>query len=122
MDDSILVTIKKMLGLDAEYTAFDTDIKIFINAAFMVLAQIGVGAREGYRIVDGTETWSDFAADFPELYESIKTYIYLKVKTVFDPPANSYVMTAYENQIKELEWRLNIEAERRERDAASKPV
>lgn len=117
MDDSILTTIKKMLGIDADYTVFDTDIIVFINAAFMVLAQLGIGDREGFKISSADQTWASFISDFPDLYESVKTFIYLKVKVLFDPPANSYVMTSYNNTIDEYAWRLNIEAERRERDA-----
>lgn len=117
MNDSILVTIKKMLGLDADYDAFDQDITIMINEAFMVLAQLGVGDREGFAITGLDETWSQFLGDFTSVYESVKTYIYLKVRLIFDPPASSAVITSYENRIAMLEWRLNIEAERRERNA-----
>lgn len=118
MDDSILVTIKKMLGLDADYTAFDQDIIVFINSAFMTLAQIGVGDREGYCITGAEETWGDFISEFPANYDALKTFIYLSVKILFDPPNSSAVLTSYENTIERLTWRLNIEAERRERDAA----
>lgn len=111
LDDSILISVKKMLGFDADYNAFDADIVMAINSALMVVSQIGVGPANGFVIADGSETWSDLLGENDVLLSAITTYIYLKVKQVFDPPANSFVVTSYENQIKELEWRLNIRAE-----------
>lgn len=94
-----------------DYVAFDTDIIIHINSVFMILNQLGVGPIEGFRIEDKNDVWTDFTSDAFEI-ESVKTYIYLKVKLIFDPPSNSTVLQAYEQQIKELEWRLNVGGEK----------
>lgn len=110
MEDSILVTIKKMLGLDAAYTAFDLDIITDINMAFLSLQQIGVGPVTGFSIRGYDETWDSFLTNNVKL-DAAKTYIYLKVKTVFDPPNNSFVMDAFKTMAQELEWRLNVQAE-----------
>lgn len=111
MHDSILVTIKKMLGYDEDYNAFDTDIIIFINSAMMAASQFGVGPPEGYRITGDTETWSDYLGENELLLEAIKSYIYFSVKLAHDPPSNSFVVTSFERQMKEAEWRLNVRAE-----------
>ena len=108
MEESILKSIKGLLGPDSAYDVFDPDIIIFINGAISTLTQIGIGPEEGFRITGDEETWNDFLGGFDEDLESVKTYIYLKVKMVFDPPANSFVMTAYEKQCDELIWRLNV--------------
>lgn len=110
MDESILKTIKKLLGLAPEYTPFDTDIIVLINAALMTLCQIGVGPKEGFFISDMTSRWSDFLTNETKL-NGAQQYIYIKVRMVFDPPGNSFVMSALESQAKELEWRLNVQAE-----------
>lgn len=109
MNDSILITIKKMLGIDASYTAFDTDIIVAINSALMVLGQLGV-CDAGFMITDVYKTWADMLKD-SSLLESAKLYMYLKVKVAFDPPSSSFVLASFENQIKEMEWRLNVQAE-----------
>lgn len=114
MNESILITIKKMLGLDASYNAFDIDIITFINSAFMVLKQIGVKADEGFMITGYDETWTDVLDGYETAFEVIKTYIYLRVRILFDPPSSSVVLTSYENLIKEYEWRINILYERSE--------
>lgn len=110
MSDSILVSIKKMLGLDESYTPFDTDVIIFINSALMSLTQLCVGPKEGFTISDYNETWSDFVTNEVTL-GAVKTYVYLKVKMAFDPPSNSYVMDAMKQQAEEIGWRLNVQAE-----------
>ena len=110
MEESILITIKKMLGLQADYAPFDTDIVIFINSAFMTLQQLGVGPTQAFHITGMDETWEDFlGAD--ESLEGVKSYIYLCVKMLFDPPQNSFVMDAMKAQKEELEWRLREQAE-----------
>lgn len=114
MNDSILVTIKKMLGADDDYTPFDTDIIVHINAALMSLTQLGVGPKEGFMISDYNETWSDFITNEVKL-GAVKTYVYLKVKMMFDPPTNSYVMDAMKQQAEEIGWRLNVSAESKEK-------
>lgn len=110
MNDSILITIKKLLGIAADDTSFDVDIIVHINMAINVLFQLGVGPSTGFSITGATETWSDYISDMSKL-EMIKTYIYLKVKLVFDPPAQSRVIESYENQIKELDFRLNVQVD-----------
>lgn len=107
MEESIFKTIKSLLGPEAEYDEFDPDILIFINGALATLTQLGIGPAEGFRITGETETWHDLLGDYKDL-ESVKTYIYMKVRLVFDPPSSSSVMSAYEEMCKELEWRLNV--------------
>ena len=111
MNTSILATIKKMLGLDVSYTAFDTDITIHINSALMVLMQLGVGPSSGFSIQGTTTTWEDFLGGYEDL-DGVKTFVYLKVRILFDPPQSSFVLTAYQKEIESLEWRLNVQAER----------
>ena len=109
---SILTTVKKMLGLDSDYEAFDVDIIIGINSALMTLTQVGVGPKRGFIVQDATDTWEDFLGDREDL-EAIKTYVYLKTKLIFDPPTNSFTIDAMERQAEEYLWRININAERR---------
>lgn len=109
--DSILTSIKKLLGIAEEYTQFDADIVIHINSAFTTLMQIGVGPSEGFYIEDDTSYWTDFIDDMAKL-QAVKTYIYLKVRIVFDSASmGSATLAAFERQIQELEWRLNTIAE-----------
>lgn len=109
MTDSILNTIKKSLGDSEEDTHYDSDIIMHINSAFMILNQLGVG-RSGFHIEDAASTWSDFIEDSDKL-EAVKTYVYLKVRLVFDPPTSSTVLECMKEMIKEYEWRLNVAAE-----------
>lgn len=111
LEESILVSVKKMLGIDPEYDPFDTDITILINSALATLTQIGIGPADGFYITGSDETWSDFLGDSERRLQSVKTYVYIKVKLIFDPPGSSFVMSALEEQAKELEWRLNVRAE-----------
>lgn len=107
MNDSILESIKKLLGLNTTYTVFDQDIIIHINSVFMILRQMGVGPDEGYRITNQSNIWSEFSND--DLFiESVKTYVYLKVRLYFDPPQSTSLAQAIQSQISELEWRLNV--------------
>ena len=108
--DSILDTIKKMLGIEIDLTAFDTDIIIHINTSLMSLRQLGIGPQEAFSISDNTKTWSDFFGE-ELLLEGAKTYIYLKVRLLFDPPTSSTVIEAINRQLLELEWRLNSQVE-----------
>lgn len=110
MEESILNSIKKLLGITADYTHFDTDILIHINSVFMTLNQLGVGPSEGFRIQDDTSLWNDYIEDDDDL-DAVKTYIYLKVKLIFDPPLSSSVAEVIKKEINEFEWRLNINAE-----------
>ena len=108
--ESILTSIKKLLGIGEEYDHFDPDLIIHINSVFMILTQLGVGPSEGFSIQDATAKWTDFLPDASKL-EAVKTYVFLKVKLVFDPPLSSAVIDAMKQAINELEWRLNVEAE-----------
>jgi len=108
--DSILLSIKKLLGIESDYTHFDQDIIMYINGVFMILNQLGVGPEEGYSITSDEETWSDYLGDVVNL-EGVKTYIYLKVRLIFDPPSIASVIDAIERLITELEWRLNSQVD-----------
>lgn len=110
MENSILNSTKKILGVDPDYTAFDLDIITHINSAFSTLTQLGVGPAVGFAITDDTTIWSEFTDDNLEL-NSVRTYVYLKVRQVFDPPTTSYLIDAFNKQIQELEWRLNVTRE-----------
>ena len=110
MEENILNSIKKLLGIPEDYTAFDQDIMIHINSVFMILSELGAGPSNGYSLKDGTEKWGDFISDDENL-EGIKTYVYMKVKTIFDPPLNSAVLASMKELISEFEWRINNEAE-----------
>ena len=108
--ESILTSIKKLLGISEEYTHFDADLIMHINSVFLILTQIGVGPSEGFSISDETAKWTDFIQDSIRL-GAVKSFMYLKVRLLFDPPSSSSVMEATNKLIAELEWRLNVEAE-----------
>lgn len=110
MNDSILTSIKKLLGIAEDYLHFDTDIIIHINSAFATLHQLGVGPEDVFTINDIKATWNQFIDDEKE-FESVKTYVYLKVKIIFDPPLSSAILAAMERSASEYEWRLNVAAE-----------
>lgn len=103
--DSILISIKKLLGIEEDYMQFDPDIVIYINNAFVSLKQFGVGPRSGFNITGPDEEWDDFLSTGINVF-AVKTFIYMKVRLVFDPPQNSYLVEAINLQIKEAEWRL----------------
>lgn len=107
--ESILTSIKKLLGIAEDYEAFDTDIIIHINSALMVLNQLGIG-EEGFTIDSAAETWDDFLGK-SENVNAVKTLVYLRVRLAFDPPANSFVTSAIQEMIKEYEWRLNVQVD-----------
>lgn len=110
--DSILVSIKKLLGISEEYTQFDDDIIMHINSAFLNLTQLGVGPEEGFFIEDDSSDWDDFVdIENNAQLQAIKTYMYLKVKLLFDPPLSSAVIESTNRMISELEWRLNAAVE-----------
>lgn len=113
MEESILNSIKKLLGITKEYTHFDPDIIMHINSVFMILNQIGVGPDKTYSISDESSKWTDFMPD-EEMLHAVKSYIYLKVKMLFDPPSSSSMMESMNRQISELEWRLNVASDPRE--------
>ena len=110
MEQSILKSTKKILGLEADYTAFDLDVLTAINSSFATLTQLGIGPAQGFVIEDDTTTWNAFLGTDLQL-SSVKTLIYLKVRLIFDPPQTSYHMQAIKEQIAELEWRLNAHRE-----------
>lgn len=108
--DNILSSIKKLLGIPTEETAFDSDIIMHINSVFMILNQLGIGPANGFTISDDYALWSDFIPDGQNL-ELVKSYMYMKVRLMFDPPSSSAVLSAMEKSISEFEWRLNVQAE-----------
>ena len=110
MYESILTSIKKLLGIPEDYEHYDADIIMHINSVFMILNQLGVGPSKGFSITDKTAVWSNFISDNDNL-EAVKSYVYMKVRLLFDPPLSSAVMECMNRMIGELEWRLNSEAE-----------
>lgn len=110
MYESILTSIKKLLGIPEDYEHYDADIIMHINSVFMILNQLGVGPSNGFSITDKTAIWSNFISDNNNL-EAVKSYVYMKVRLLFDPPLSSAVMECMNRMIGELEWRLNSEAE-----------
>lgn len=109
--ESILTSVKKLLGPGADNNDFDTDIIIHINSAFAILTQLGVGPSEGFSIDNEFPIWDDFMSSEDKRFRMIKTYVYMKVKLVFDPPTNSSHLQALKDAVDEYEWRLNVAAE-----------
>ena len=114
MNDSILTSIKKLLGITEEYEHFDQDIIIHINSVFMILNQLGIGPSNGFSITDKTAVWSDFIKS--DKLAATKSYVHLRVKLLFDPPLNSAIIEAIKESIRELEWRLNVRVESESED------
>ena len=108
--ENILDSIKKLLGIDEMDLNFDQELIMHINSVFMVLNQLGVGPVGGFKISSNEEVWTDFVGTRLDL-ESVKSYIYLKVRLLFDPPQNSFLVAAIEKQIEENEWRLQVQVE-----------
>lgn len=108
--ESILNSIKKNLGIDCEYKAFDSDIIMCINAVFGTLHQLGVGPSEGFRILSDQEDWSTYLTYGKEI-EEVKTYMYLRTRLLFDPPDRGGVLTSFQEQIRELEWRIVVKVD-----------
>lgn len=105
--DSILDSIKHMLGIDSSDTNFDRELIIYINGALMVINQLGVGPDDGYAITGKENTWDKFLLDRKDL-ELVKTNVYLRVRLVFDPPQNSFLVSSIKEQITEYDWRIEI--------------
>ena len=105
--DSILTSIKKLLGITEEYTHFDKDIIMHINSVFMILQQLGVGPAEGFYIEDDTSTWTEYLED-PTQLQMVKSYMGMKVRLLFDPPSNGNITNSMNQLINEFEWRLNV--------------
>ena len=112
-DSSILTTIKKLLGMTENYTDYDDQIIVYINSVFPTLNQLGIGTKECFNITSADETWSSFLSD-DNMLENVKTYIYMKVKIMFDPPQQTNVMDALNRIIAENEWRLSVYKEHKE--------
>lgn len=110
MTTSILNSTKKILGISEDYDVFDLDIMTHLNSAFSTLQQLGVGPIEGFMIEDDVPTWDTFLGSDNRL-NAVKTYVYLRVRLLFDPPTVGFVLTALKEQQQELEWRLNVAAE-----------
>lgn len=116
----ILTDVKKLLGIVEDYKAFDKDIVLHINSSFSRLRQLGVGDQTGFKITeDGNETWDDFLATCSEAVrnelEELKSYMYLSVRLIFDPPQQNHIIDSYKELIKEFEWRMNLTVEMAER-------
>lgn len=110
MADSILTDTKKVLGIAADYAVFDVDILMHINTVFSTLNQLGIGPAEGFQVEDASATWADFIGTDPRL-NSVKTYVYLRVRLLFDPPTTSFHIASMKEQVQEIEWRLNVKRE-----------
>ena len=108
--ESILTSIKKLLGIAEEYTHFDADLIMHINSVLSILTQIGVGPAEGFSIKDKECIWTDFIPESQKL-EFVKSYVYMKVKLLFDPPLSSAVIESTNRMISELEWRIQVAAD-----------
>lgn len=110
--ESILTSVKKLLGITPECTNFDSDIIMHINSVFLILNQIGVGPSKGYRITDEFNTWDEFIPEDNPRLEAVKSYMYMKVKLLFDPPSSSSVMESTNRLLSELEWRIYTEVDK----------
>ena len=108
MLDSILLSIKKLLNIHPEDTTFDADIILGINTALSNLTQIGVGPSNGMSITNASTTWVDFLGNRPNLFQQAKSYVHIQTKLLFDPPSNSFIVTMYQDMLKEYAWRLSI--------------
>jgi len=109
--ESILDSTKKVLGIDPSYTAFDVDIIMHINSTFGKLHQLGIGPVQGFMIMDKTPVWEDFLGADSVTLNGVKSFVYLSVRLLFDPPPTSFGIAAFERQIDELAWRLNARRE-----------
>lgn len=110
LSESILLSVKKMLGLDKDYDVFDPELIIHINTVFGTLHQLGVGPEDQFRITGDSDLWSDFTTE-GEQTDEVKSYVYLRVRLLFDPPSSSFVLSSFKEQLQELEWRLNVKAD-----------
>lgn len=108
--NSILTSIKLLLGLVEEYEPFDVQIIMCINNAFSILSQLGVGPSNGFSILDKSANWSDYEIA-GDMLESVKMYVFIKTKLLFDPPSNSFTLDSLKTQASELEWRLNVDSD-----------
>lgn len=109
--ESILTSIKKLLGIEESYDHFDADIVMHINSVFAILTQMGVGPANGFSITGEDETWFEYIADNQNIFSLVKSYVYLKVRLLFDPPLSSAAIESINRQISEFEWRLFVAAD-----------
>lgn len=116
MDESILDSVKKIIGIDSEYDVFDTDLIIHINSVFMILNQLGVGPKEVFSISNASTTWSEFIRGNNAI-QAVKSYMALRVRMLFDKPQNGTLIDAYQKDIDELEWRLYVACDSQRIDA-----
>lgn len=108
--NSILTSIKKMLGIEESYTHFDNELIVFINSVLGILFQLRVGPKDApFTIIDKHQTWDEFMED--DQIETVKSYVFMKVKLLFDPPSSSVVLSSYEKLTQEFEWRCNVDSE-----------
>lgn len=110
MSESILISVKRILGMDEQYTVFDLDVMTHINSVFNTLTQLNVGPKNGFMIEDASAKWEDFLGNDINL-NAVKSYVCLRVKVLFDPPSTSFHLSAIENQCREMEWRLSVYAD-----------
>lgn len=110
MTESILESIKKVLNVPSDYEAFNADLIMHINSVFSTLNQLGVGPRSGFMIEDQSTTWDSFL-DGDLRLNNVKSYVALRVRLLFDPPTTGFHVQAVTEQIKELEWRINVQRE-----------
>lgn len=108
--ESILKSIKKLLGIDEDFEEFDTDVIIHVNSVLMTLCQLGVGPERPYHISGSDETWADFLGDEYEDYNMVKSYVYARVRLIFDPPSNSFLVDSLTNLVREYEYRLELQS------------
>lgn len=109
MDESILLSVKKVLGIEPDFTDFDLDIIMHINSVILILWQLGIGPAEGFTVTGPDETWESYLPNIKKL-AAVKSYICLKVRHLFDPPVGG-ALDALTKAISELEWRLNVEVD-----------
>lgn len=111
MIESILTSIKKLLGIEESYEHFDADVIMHINSVLAILVQLGVGPSEGFSISGKDETWSDFLGADLANFEEVKTYMYMQLRLIFDTPTTSAAIESMNRLINEFEWRLNVAAD-----------
>ena len=121
MNESILLSIKKPLGVSEDDTAFDPDILMHINSVMAILQQLSVGPDNGFSISDSTTTWSEYLGESYEHLNLVKSYMAAKVRILFDPPVSSAVMGSLEKICSEFEWRVNVAAENKKLEEAMEP-
>lgn len=119
--NSILTSVKKLIGIAEDDDAFDTDVIMYINSSFLVLSQLGVGPDEGFYINDDTAVWTDFVPDNMLLLNYVKTFVYLKAKLVFDPPSSSIAVQSMQEMVREHEWRIVHENEKNAGSGSTTP-